>query len=202
MIGFAKKIGMTRLFVEGKSVAVTSLVFENSYLVQSKVVDKDGYTAVQIGAYKKSQGKSNSAAKGHVKKHADKDIQFIKLTEFRNIVVPQDKTIFNINDFQVGDTLDITGITIGRGFAGVVKRHGFGGQPASHGHDHVRAAGSIGSRWPQRVGIGKKMAGRMGTQTRTLKKVSIVAIDHENKLLFVQGSVQGANKSILKIKKV
>jgi large subunit ribosomal protein L3 len=202
MIGFAKKIGMTRLFVEGKSVAVTSLVFENSYLVQSKVAAKDGYDAVQVGAFKKSSGKSNAASKGHVKKHADKNVQFIKLTEFRDVKVTDDKSVFDINDFQVGDFLDITGITIGRGFAGVVKRHGFGGQPASHGHDHVRAAGSIGSRWPQRVGIGKKMAGRMGTQTRTLKKVNIVAIDHENSLLFVQGSVQGANKSILKIKKV
>jgi large subunit ribosomal protein L3 len=202
MIGFAKKIGMTRLFVDGKSVAVTSLVFEDSYLVQAKSNIKDGYNAVQVGAYKKSTGKSNSAAKGHVKKHADKNVQFIKLAEFRDVVVSQDKKTFDINDFKAGDILDITGITIGRGFAGVVKRHGFGGQPASHGHDHVRAAGSIGSRWPQRVGIGKKMAGRMGTQTRTLKNVSIVAIDHENKLLFVQGSVQGANKSILKIKKV
>lgn len=202
MIGFAKKIGMTRLFVEGKSVAVTSLVFEDSYLVQSKDSVKDGYNAVQIGAFKKSNGKSNNAAKGHVKKHANKNVQFIKLAEFKDVEILTNKSVFSINDFQIGDELDITGITIGRGFAGVVKRHGFGGQPASHGHDHVRAAGSIGSRWPQRVGIGKKMAGRMGTQTRTLKNVSIVAIDHENKLLFVQGSVQGANKSILKIKKV
>ncbi|MBC7472062.1 MAG: 50S ribosomal protein L3 [candidate division SR1 bacterium] len=202
MIGFAKKIGMTRLFVEGKSVAVTSLVFEDSFLIQSKIETKDGYNAVQIGAFKKSAAKSNSAAKGHVKKHANKSIQFIKLSEFRDVKILDNRISFNINDFQVGDALDITGITIGRGFAGVVKRHGFGGQPASHGHDHVRAAGSIGSRWPQRVGIGKKMAGRMGTQTRTLKKVPIIAIDLVNKLLFVQGSIQGANKSILKIKKV
>jgi large subunit ribosomal protein L3 len=202
MIGFATKIGMTRLFFEGKSVATTALVFEDSHVIQSKTTEKDGYSAVQIGAIKKSKNKSISSAKGHVKKHANLDQQFIKLTEFRDVSAPEDKKVFNILDFQVGDLVDITGITIGRGFAGVVKRHGFGGQPASHGHDHVRAAGSIGSRWPQRVGIGKKMAGRMGTETRTLKNVKIIAVDQENKLLFVQGSVQGANKAILKIKKV
>ena len=202
MIGFAKKIGMTRLFIDGKSTVVTSLVFENSYVVQTKKLEVDGYSAVQVGAYNKSSAKSISSAKGHSKKHNNQDVQYLQLSEFRDFKLPENKVQFNINDFKEGDILDVTGVTIGRGFAGVVKRHGFGGQPASHGHDHVRAPGSIGSRWPQRVGIGKKMAGRMGTETRTLKNVKILAIDIENSLIFVNGSVQGANKSILKIKKV
>jgi large subunit ribosomal protein L3 len=202
MIGFAQKLEMTRLFVDNKSVPVTCLAFEKSYLVQTKNLEKDGYNALQVGAFKKSAAKSNSAAKGHVNKHISQPVQFIKLEEFRDVVAPEDKTVFDINDFAVGDELDITGTTLGKGFAGVVKRHGFAGQPKSRGHDHERAAGSIGSRWPQRVGIGKKMAGRMGTDTRTLKSVKIVAIDHANKLMFVNGSVQGGNKAILKIKKV
>jgi large subunit ribosomal protein L3 len=200
MLGFAKKIGMTRLFIDGKSTAVTSLLFAGSEVVQTKTVEKDGYKAVQVGAFRKSQ--TSDALKKHVKTHTGSTKSFIRLEEFRDAEIAEDKKSFDINDFQVGDLLDITGLSIGRGFAGVVKRHGFGGQPKSHGHDHERAPGSIGSRWPQRVGIGKKMAGRMGGSNTTIKKAIVVAIDVENKLLFINGSLQGANKAILKIKKV
>jgi large subunit ribosomal protein L3 len=93
------------------------------------------------------------------------------------------------------------GITKGKGFAGAVKRYHFRGQPKSRGHDHVRAVGSIGSRWPQRTLPGKKMAGQMGNEQRTLQNLVIVDIDVEKKLIYIKGSVTGANKSLLKIAK-
>jgi large subunit ribosomal protein L3 len=202
MIGFAKKIGMTRLFVDGKHVAVTAIQFSPSVVIQKKTKQIDGYSSVQIGAFKKSKSKSDSASKGHTKKHTGVESTFIYVEEFKDIELDDSKKEFSVKDFSENDELDITGLTIGRGFAGVVKRHGFAGQPASHGHDHVRAPGSIGSRWPQRVGKGKKMAGHMGNVRKTLKSVKIIAIDTDNSLIFVNGSVQGANTSILKIKKV
>ena len=199
-LGFAKKIGMTRLFVEGKNTPVTVLQFGKNYVLQKKVTDKDGYTAVQVGGVTKKKGTSGKI--GHVKKYANLDTDLRFISEFRDEAVADDKTVFDINDFQVNDEINISGIVIGRGFAGVVKRHGFAGQPASHGHDHERAPGSIGSRWPQRVLPGKRMAGHMGTNQVTLRNVKVLAIDTENNLLFVNGSVPGANSSYLKLKKV
>jgi large subunit ribosomal protein L3 len=199
MIGFAKKIGMTRLFIDGKSTSVTVLEFDNQHVLQRKTIDKDGYKAVQIATKPKKKG--NKPATGHSQKYVGVDKEFSLISEF-DFDLPEDLKTVSINDFNEKDILDITGLTTGRGFAGVIKRHGFHGQPQTHGHDHVRAPGSIGARWPQRTLPGKKMAGRMGTAQRTLKNVKIVAIDPELKLIFVNGSVQGSNSSYLKIKKV
>jgi len=198
-LGFARKIGMTRLFVDGKSVPVTVLQFSKSYVVQTKTTDKDGYYAVQVGSQPKR--KSTKPLSGHIKKYTELDTEFQFLSEFKDINVDADKKFFTAEDFSESDLLDITGISTGRGFAGVVKRHGFAGQPASHGHDHERAPGSIGSRWPQRVVKGRRMAGHMGASQVTLKKVKLVAIDTQNQLLFVNGSVPGSNSSFLKLQK-
>lgn len=199
-LGFAKKIGMTRIFVDGKSVPVTALEFGKNYVLQRKTEDKEGYNSIQIASVKKSRG--TKPIKQHVKKYIDLETEFQHISEFRDVTFPEGKKVIDINDFTQDDVLDITGIVLGRGFAGVVKRHGFHGQPASHGHDHERAPGSIGSRWPQRVVKGRKMAGRMGGNTITLKKVKIIAIDNENNLIFVRGSLPGSNSSYLKLKKV
>lgn len=201
MFGFAKKIGMTRIFIDEKSVPVTALEVDKNHVVQIKTQDKDGYNAVQIGSFPKKT-KSPKARTGHVKKQADLDHDFYCLEEFRDIELGEDKKVFDINDVTEDLLLDVTGRTIGRGFTGAVKRWGFAGQPASHGHDHKRAVGSIGARWPQRVGKGKKMAGHHGDSTKTIRKMKVVGVDAENNLFFVEGSVPGANSSYVKIKKV
>jgi large subunit ribosomal protein L3 len=118
-LGFAKKIGMTRLFVEGKNTPVTVLQFGKNYILQKKVTDKDGYSAVQVGSVTKKKGTSGKL--GHVKKYTNLDTDLRFISEFRDEVVSDDKTIFDINDFQVNDVLDVSGSVIGRGFAGVVK---------------------------------------------------------------------------------
>jgi len=197
MFGFAKKIGMTRLFIDGKHTPVTVLQFPKNAVVQVKTVEKEGYTSFQVGVAKK---RGTKATAGHAKKHAESDSAFLHLSEIRG-EVPANKKVFTIADFAEKDTLKITGRTIGRGTTGVMKRHGFGGQPASHGHDHKRAVGSIGAQQPQRVTPGTKMAGRSGNEARSLQ-ASVVAIDAENELLFVAGSIPGANSKYVKVQKV
>lgn len=199
MIGFVKKIGMSRIFVGDKIVPVTALLFDTNYVLQTKTLEKDNYQAVQIGAYKKS--KSDKAILGHISKYSELDHNLLQLGEFE-FELPEDKKTIEISDFTLEDKLNISGITKGKGFAGAVKRYHFRGQPASHGHDHKRAVGSIGARWPQRTLPGKKMAGRMGNVTRTVQNQTIVGLDLENKLIFIQGSVPGANGNYLKIQKI
>jgi large subunit ribosomal protein L3 len=198
MFGFVKKIGMTRLFLDQKSVAVTAVQFEDQKVVQRKTIQKDGYQAFQVGYG--SKRKRKQPISGHIKKHLKEEDYFSKISEFKSDI-PEDKTDFTINDFQKNDSVTLVGITKGKGFAGAVKRYHFRGQPKSRGHDHVRAVGSIGSRWPQRTLPGKKMAGQMGNEQRTLQNLVIVDIDVEKKLIYIKGSVTGANKSLLKIAK-
>jgi large subunit ribosomal protein L3 len=196
MLGFGKKIGMTRLFVNGQSIPVTAIHFGEQFILQRKTNDKDGYNALQVAAYPQKNG--TKAKLGHIAKYnSELSSDFHCLEEFNTDITENPL----ISDFGTDDVIDITGVTKGKGFAGVVKRHHFAGQPKSHGHDHNRAPGSIGCRWPQRVPAGKKMAGRMGTETVTIKKAKIIAIDLEKSLIFVKGSVPGPNSNYVKLKK-
>jgi large subunit ribosomal protein L3 len=199
-LGFAKKVGMTRLFVDGKAVPVTALEFQPGYVLQTKTKEKDGYQAIQIGSVKRK--KATKAALGHIKAalpEAEYGFRFI--SEFPAIA-DSEKKEFSIEDFAENDLLNLTGTVIGRGYTGAMKRWGFHGQPQTHGHDHVRAVGSMGSRWPQRVTKGKKMAGHYGDTALTLRNVRVLAIDKELGLLFVNGSVPGSNSSFVKLSKV
>ena len=197
MIGFAKKIGMTRLFLEGASTAVTSIKFVDSFVLQKKTQDKEGYASVQIGAFRKKSG--DKAKVGHSKKYIGSDQTFGFISEFK--VETGESKIFTSKDFAVGDLITITSKTKGLGFTGGVKRWGFAGQPASHGHDHKRSVGSIGAGGVQRVFQGKKMAGRKGADQLTLNGQQIVAVDHAQGLLFIKGSIPGSNSSVIKIEK-
>ena len=199
MIAFAKKIGMTRLFLNGKAVPCTVLQVQDSVVTQIKTDANDGYNAIQLASCEKKN--STKAKLGHVKKSGlEKDFRY--MSEFRDVKITEDKSVYNVEDFATNDLLSIIGTTMGRGFTGAVKRWGFAGQPKSHGHDHVRAVGSIGSRWPQRVPKGKKMAGHSGARQMTLNGVKIIAGDTENKLIFVNGSLPGANSNVMKISKI
>lgn len=197
MFGFAQKIGMTRIFVDGKATAVTALRLGDNSFVQTKTQEKDGYTAVQVAGFPK-KAKSAKSRTGHIAKHASNkgNTDYHLLGEFKGkgVVIPEGAESITIDHLKEGGYIDIAGTTKGRGYAGVVKRHGFAGLPASRGHDHQRHPGSIGSRWPQRTMPGKRMAGRMGGVRVTVKSMKIVGVDAENKLFFVAGSVPGANK--------
>ena len=194
-----EKIGMTRLFKEGKEVVVTAIKAGPCFIIQVKTEQKEGYNAVQLGF--KETKRLNAAQKGHVK-----DIgQFKYLREFRveeleSIEVGQK---IDVDMFKTGDMVHISGISKGKGFAGGVKRYHFKGGPKTHGQsDRHRAPGSIGATSsPGRVFKGLRMAGHMGNQRVTVRNIEVVDIDLENHLILVRGAVPGAKKGLLFINK-
>lgn len=182
---------------KGQVIPVTILRSAGNKVTQVKTAEKDKYTAVQVGFGKKK--KINKAMAGHLKDLG----KFMKLMEFR----VEDSSAFKkgqeikLDSFAVGDIIKVTAQMKGRGFAGPVKRHGFHGAPKTHGHDHPRAVGSIGSTYPQHVVKGMRMAGRMGG-TVTVKNLEVIEIDVKRNLIAVKGAVPGARGGIVKIQSV
>ncbi|WP_301751270.1 50S ribosomal protein L3 [uncultured Erythrobacter sp.] len=200
----AKKVGMTRLFQEdGRHVPVTVLALEDCQVVSHRTEDRDGYFAVQLGA---GEAKQKNVAKPQREHFAKADVGLKKrVAEFRvenaDGLVPVGSTI-SAEHFIAGQMVDITGHTQGKGFAGAMKRWGFGGMRATHGVSiSHRAHGSTGNRQdPGRVFKGKKMAGHMGDRQRTQQNLEIVRTDAERGLLFVKGSVPGAKNGWLLVR--
>lgn len=194
-----KKIEMQRRFSStGQSVPVTVILAGPVKITQLRQRDKDGYCAVQVGFGTKR--KLTKPLQGHLKDMGN----FRYLREFR--VADADLANFKkgaeltIANFESGEMVDVCGISRGKGFQGVVKRHGFAGSPASHGHkDQLRMPGSIGSGFPEHVVKGRRMAGRMGNQQATVKNLEIFAVDPAKNLLFVKGAVPGSRNSLLLI---
>ena len=185
----AEKIGMTRIFdKEDNSVCVTILKAGPCPIVAS---DK---THVKIAFQENKKAKD---AKNDNKKY--KYLKEFKITE-KELDGYKDKKENTVNDFKVGQKIDITGTSKGKGFAGVMKRHGFHGMPASHGHEKQRIPGSIGCRYPQRVTKGRRMAGHMGNAQITVKNLEIIDVDTENNLIAIKGATPGYAKKILFIK--
>ncbi len=199
-----KKIGMTQLFQEsGETVAVTVIQAGPSVVTQVKTHDRDGYDAVQVGLVesKVRQSRLNSPAKGHLR-----DLENIRyLREFRAYDVSSVKRgdKVDVGFLKPGDLVNVIGVSKGRGFAGVVKRHHFSGGPKTHGQtDRHRAPGSIGATtFPGRVLKGKRMAGHMGNGRNTARNLEVVQADPERNLLLVKGAVPGASGGLLLIEK-
>ena len=195
----AKKVGMTRLFQEdGRHVPVTVLALENCQVTAHRTGDRDGYFAVQLGA---GEAKQKNVNKPQREAFAKADVGLkMKVAEFR--VESEDGLLpvgarISAEHFIAGQKVDITGHTQGKGFAGAMKRWGFGGLRATHGVSlSHRSHGSTGNRQdPGRVFKGKKMAGHMGDRQRTQQNLEIVRTDADRGLLFVKGSVPGAKNS-------
>jgi len=199
-----KKIGMTQLFQEnGETVAVTAIQAGPSVVTQVKSRDKDGYDAIQVGFVesKVKQSKLSSPQRGHLR--ALENVRYLR--EFRaddiSSVKHGDKV--DVSFLKHGDLINVTGISKGRGFAGVVKRHHFAGGPKTHGQtDRHRAPGSIGATtFPGRVLKGMRMAGHMGNRRVTARNLEVIQADRERNLLLVKGAVPGANGGLLIIEK-
>lgn len=199
----AKKVGTSAIFnAEGDRLAVTLLYVDSCQVISHKTLERDGYIAVQVGAFDANPNRVTKQLKGHFAKAGVAPKK--KMVEFRvteNALV-QVGTILNVSHFVEGQYLDITATSIGKGFAGVMKRHNFRGLEASHGVSvSHRSHGSTGQRQdPGRVFKGKKMAGHMGDRTVTMQSIKIVAVDTENKLIAVYGSVPGADNSYVVIR--
>ncbi len=198
MIG--RKMGMTQLFRDDGEVVVTYIEAGPCFVTQVKSQAKDGYNAVQL-AFGEAK-LLNSPQKGHLKEIG----QFKHLREFRleDISSVQVGQKVDVDMFKPGDLLDVTGISKGKGFAGVVKRHHFAGGPKTHGQsDRHRAPGSIGATTsPGRVLKGMRMAGHMGDRQVTARNITVLDVDLARHLLLVKGAVPGAKKGLLLIKKV
>ena len=190
-----KKIGMTQVFrPDGQVVPVTVLKAGPCVVVQRKTPSTDGYDAVQLGLVEFAK-KLNKPAAGHLKKSSADGVKYLR--EFRlkpgmGDPKPGDKVL--VDQFQLAEKVDITGVSKGRGFAGNVKRHHFGGGDGTHGSMFHRAPGSIGSSsYPSRVYPGMRMAGHMGDDQVTVRNLEVVDIDLEDNLLLVKGAVPGPN---------
>ena len=199
----AKKVGMTRLFQEdGRHVPVTVLALEDCQVVSVRTADRDGYVAVQLGA---GSAKQKNVAKPQREHFAKAEVPLkARVVEFRvadDAVLEVGATIA-ASHFVPGQLVDISGTTQGKGFAGAMKRWGFGGMRATHGVSiSHRAHGSTGNRQdPGRVFKNKKMAGHMGDRQRTQQNLEIVRTDVERGLLFVKGSVPGSKGTWLLVK--
>jgi large subunit ribosomal protein L3 len=206
MIGIiGKKIGMTRIFDDkGNSIPVTVVEAGPCYVTQVKTSEKDGYSAVQMGFDETRKKILTKPVLGHLEKAKVKPMKVIK--EFRDFDGAETLKLgdeIKVDSFVAGQLVRVTGISKGKGFAGVVKRHGFRGGPKTHGQsDRMRAPGSLGqSSYPSRVYKGMRMAGRLGGVQVTIKTLRILKIDLVNNLLLIKGAIPGANNGVVYIKK-
>jgi large subunit ribosomal protein L3 len=197
-----KKVGMTRVYSEmGQATPVTVVEAGPCKVLQVKSEATDGYNAIQVGFSEKKGSRTNKAIAGHVKKAGAEGFYFIR--EFRvddpdSYEVGQDITLDTV--LKVGDLVDVQGTSKGKGFQGVIKRHGFAGGGAGHGSKFHRAPGSIGmSAYPGRVVKGKKMPGRMGNDTVLRKNVIVIDIRPDDNVVLLKGPLPGAKNGLLKI---
>ena len=204
MIGIVgKKCGMTRVFTDdGRSVPVTIVQADPNFINKIKTKDSDGYNAIQVSAGSKVKhlSKPNQGQINQKNKELRSNLHEFRLNDHEVDMVEAGKEI-KVNYFKKGEKVDVAGKSIGKGFAGVIKRHNFSMQDATHGNSLAhRAPGSIGqNQTPGRVFKGKKMSGQMGNVNRTIQNLEIIDIDNDKNLLFIKGSCAGHDNSYLVI---
>lgn len=196
-----RKVGMTSTITEdGTVTAVTLLSASPCVITQVKTDEKDGYTAVQLGFEEAKEANANKAQAGHFKA-AGMLPKIIR--EFRVPEITEDLKVgekINTEVFSIGDEVDVTGTSKGKGWAGTIKRHNFHRGRKTHGGRSYRRVGSIGSMYPQKIFKGKKMAGQMGHEQVTVKNLKVALIDAERNIIGVTGAVPGPRKGIVLIK--
>ena len=196
-----KKIGMTQVFAKnGKLIPVTVIEVEPNVVTQVKTIENDGYEAIQIAAFSKKEKNTNKPMQGHLKKAGCEPKRFLK--EIRGVNV-SDYTLGQVIDasvFSEGEMVDVSGISKGKGFQGVIKRHNQTRGPMGHGSQYHRGVGSMGTLLPMHVLKGKKLPGHMGHALTTVQNLEIIKIDLENNIILVKGNVPGPKKSLVVIK--
>ena len=196
-----RKVGMTEVFsTDGKLIPVTVIEVEPNVVTQVKTVEKDGYDAIQLGAFDKKVKSSNKPEMGHVKKANTQPKRFLK--EIRGIDTSSYTLgqVISADVFKSGDTVDVTGTSKGKGFQGVIKRWNQSRGPETHGSTYHRRVGSMGTMRPMRVLKGKKLPGHMGNEQVTIQNLMIVDVDTENKYILVSGNVPGAKNTFVFIR--
>lgn len=196
-----RKLGMTQVFSkDGKLLPVTVVEVEPNVVTQIKTVETDGYEAIQLGFDTKREKLSNKAQKGHLSKSNTTPKRFLK--EIRGVDVSKYQLgqELNVEVFEEGEMVDVTGISKGKGFQGVIKRYNQSRGPMGHGSQYHRGVGSLGTMRPMRVFKGKKLPGHMGSVTVTMQNLEIVAVIPEENVILIKGNVPGAKKSLVIIK--
>jgi|SRR5690625_3627529 len=195
-----RKVGMTQIFLEnGELIPVTVVQAEPNIVLQKKTIETDGYEAIQVGFYDKKESRSNQAEKGHAEKANTTPKRYVR--EFRNAKIDEYEVgqEISVEAFEIGDKIDVTGTSKGKGFQGSIKRHNYARGPMSHGSRFHRAGGSMGSVDASRVFKGKALPGQMGAEQVTVQNLEVVKVDGEKNLLLIKGNIPGAKKSLVKI---
>ena len=195
-----RKVGMTEVFTkDGRAIPVTVIEVEPNVVTQVKTTETDGYNAIQLGVCDKKEKNATKASIGHAKKANTNPKRFLK--EIRNF-----EGTYNLGDtikadiFEVGEIVDVTGTSKGKGTQGVIKRYGQHSGPDTHGSRYHRRVGSLGTMRPMRVIPGKKLPGHLGDVTVTIQNLEIVDVNLEDNYILVSGNVPGAKKSLVLIK--
>ena len=197
-----KKVGMTQIFDEtGKVIPVTVIEAEPNVIAQIKTVESDGYNAIQLGYEDAKESKVNKPVKGHFAKASitpKKHLREFRVENVENYKVGDE---VKVDTFAQGDKVDVQGTSKGKGFQGVIKRHGQSRGPMGHGSMYHRRPGSMGpTSTPGRVFKGKNLPGHMGAQTITIQNLDVVRVDTDKNVILLKGSVPGAKGAILKIR--
>lgn len=196
-----RKLGMTQVFAKnGKLIPVTVVEVEPNVVTQIKTNETDGYEAIQLGFETKREKLSNKPEKGHLAKANTNPKRFLK--EIRGVDVSKYQLgqELTVEVFEEGEAVDVTGISKGKGFQGVIKRYNQSRGPMGHGSQYHRGVGSLGTMRPMRVFKGKKLPGHMGHETVTMQNLEIVAVMKEENVILIKGNVPGAKKSLVIIK--
>ncbi len=196
-----KKIGMTQVFTTtGKLIPVTVVEVKPNVITQIKTNETDGYEAIQLGYDTIKEKRSNKPKMGHTKKANTEPKRFlreIKGVDVNNYTLGQ---VLDASVFTAGEIVDVSGISKGKGFQGVIKRHNQSRGPMGHGSQYHRGVGSLGTMRPMHVLKGKKMPGQMGNAAATVQNLEIVAVDLENNIILIKGNVPGPKKGLVVIK--
>ena len=196
-----KKIGMTQVFTKnGKLIPVTVIEVEPNVVTQIKTVKKDGYDAIQLATETVREKVVNKPQLGHTKKANTEPKRFLR--EIRGVDV-NDYTlgqIVGVDIFSEGEMVDVSGISKGKGFQGVIKRHNQSRGPMGHGSQYHRGVGSLGTMLPMHVLKGKKMPGHMGNVKTTIQNLEVISVDKENNVILVKGNVPGPKQSLVIIR--
>ncbi len=195
-----KKVGMTQVFTkDGKLIPVTVVKVEENIVYQVKTIEKDGYNSVKLGTFDKKKSRINKPEEGNANIAKTTPKRFLKeIRDFEGDVKVGDKIEAGI--FNVGEIVDVTGISKGKGFQGVIKRHNYARGPMSHGSHHHRKPGSLGSVAAKRVFKGTKLPGHMGFETVTIQNLEIIEVNEQENYILISGSVPGAKGTYIVIK--
>jgi len=193
-----QKLNMSQVFNEDGEITPVTLIKAGPCVVADfKNIEKHGYDAVVLGFG--TSKKLSKPLKVYLAKRIKQTPRFLKEFPFKSDLDLKLGQEITVESFEVGDVVQVSGISKGKGFAGVIKRHGFHRGPETHGSDHHRAPGSIGSMYPEHVRKGKRLPGRMGNDRVTVKNLVVAGIDLENNIIAISGAVPGARNSILEI---